>query len=206
MGTGLTLLVLAGAARWAPRASTADRTLIRAVLGALAALTLVVVISALYRMNVYADTYGLTRLRLLVAACELWLGVVFLMVLIAGIRLRAAWLARAVVGAGVVALLGLVALNPDGLIADRNVVRFEQTGRLDGDYLADLSPDAVPGLERLPQPQRDCVFVRLDKTGMEGEQDWRGWSYGRAHARDMLAKNPPTEPKDCPGFDEDQGW
>ena len=72
--TGLTLLVLAGAARWAPRATRADRVLIRVILGALAALTLVIVASALHRMDVYADTYGLTRLRLLVALCELWLG------------------------------------------------------------------------------------------------------------------------------------
>jgi hypothetical protein len=37
--TALTLVVLAGAARWAPRAEPADRSLIRVVLGALAALT-----------------------------------------------------------------------------------------------------------------------------------------------------------------------
>jgi hypothetical protein len=41
--TGLSLAVLAGAARWAPRASRSDRTLIRVLLGALAVLTLVIV-------------------------------------------------------------------------------------------------------------------------------------------------------------------
>ena len=41
--TGLTLAVLAGAARWAPRARRTDRVLIRVVLGTLAALTLVIV-------------------------------------------------------------------------------------------------------------------------------------------------------------------
>lgn len=197
--TGLTLLVLAGAARWAPRDGRADRTLIRVVLGALAGLTLVVVISALYRMNVYADTYGLTRLRLLVAACEIWLGVVFLLVLVAGIRLRAAWLARTVVGAGVVALLGLVAINPDGLIADRNVSRFEQIGRIDVYYLNTLSPDAMPALERLPQPERDCALAAIARR--LGPDDWRGWSYGRDRARDLFADNPPATPADCPA-----GW
>jgi hypothetical protein len=43
--TALTLIVLAGAARWAPRATTLDRVLLRSILGTLAALTLVVVAS-----------------------------------------------------------------------------------------------------------------------------------------------------------------
>lgn len=193
--TGLTLLVLAGAARWAPRATRTDRVLIRVILGALATLTLVVVASAMHRMDVYADTYGLTRLRVLVALCELWLGVVFLMVLVAGIRLRAAWLARSVVAAGVLALLGLAAANPDGLIADRNVARFEQTGRIDESYLATLSADAVPAIERLKQPHRDCVLAPI-AAGLT-PSDWRSWSYGREHARALFAANPPVMPAKC---------
>jgi hypothetical protein len=169
--------------------------LIRVILGALAALTLVVVASAMHRMNVYADTYGLTRLRILVALCELWLGVVFLLVLIAGIRLRAAWLARSVVAAGVLALLGLAAANPDGLIADRNVARFEQTGRIDENYLATLSADAVPAIERLKQPQRDCVLAAI--AAEIPQADWRSWSYGREHARELFAANPPVTPEKC---------
>jgi hypothetical protein len=195
--TGLTLVVLAGAARKAPRDTPTDRALIRAVLGSLAALTLVIVASALHRMDLYADTYGLTRLRVLVALCEVWLGAVFVMVLIAGIRLRAAWLARAVLGAGVLALLGLAAANPDGLIADRNIARFEQTGRLDSAYLSDLSADAVPAIERLTEPERECVRYRIAEALSTDEDDWRGWSYGRAHARDMFADNPPVRPATC---------
>jgi hypothetical protein len=160
-------------------------------------LTLVVVASATHRMDVYADTYGLTRLRILVALCEVWLGVVFLMVLIAGIRLRAAWLARSVVAAGVLALLGLAAANPDGVIADRNITRFEQTGRIDRNYLAGLSADAVPAIERLEQPHRDCVLASIAAELPRAEQDWRTWSYGRAHARELFAANPPVMPLGC---------
>ena len=198
--TGLTLLVLAGAARWAPRENRTDRILIRAILGALAVLTLIIVASALHRMTVYADTYGLTRLRLVVGLCEAWLGVVFAMIVVAGIKLRAAWLPRVAVALGVLTLLGLAAVNPDGLIADRNVARFQQTGRIDTAYLSGLSADAVPALDRLnalDQEKADCILGSI-KIRLNGDpDDWRGWSYGRAHAREMLRARPPAITPAC---------
>ena len=184
--TGLTLLVLAGAARWAPRDTRTDRVLIRVLLGALAGLTLVIVASALHRMDVYADSYGLTRLRLLVALCEAWLGVVFVLVLIAGIRLRAVWLPRAVVAAGVLALLGLAVANPDAVIANRNIARYERTHRIDTWYLSTLSADAVPALADLPAGLRGCAMVGLAED-LRAPDDWRGWNAARQRARDRMA-------------------
>ena len=77
IATALTLLVV-----WAARArrgdSPADRWWLRGSLGALCLLTLVVVASALHRMDLYQDAYGFTRLRLLVDLFEGWLGLVVL--------------------------------------------------------------------------------------------------------------------------------
>ena len=185
--TALTLPVLGAAARWAPRDTRADRVLIRALLGGLAALTLVVVASALYRMHVYEQAYGFTRLRLSVQAVEVWLGGVFLMVLAAGVRLRARWLPQAVAASAVAVLLGLAALNPDRFIADRNIDRYRAGGRLDVSYLAHLSADAVPALERLDGPQRDCAQRLLIHDLREDPDDWRGFNLSRAAARDILA-------------------
>jgi hypothetical protein len=201
--TGLTLVVVAGAIRWAPRETRIDRVLIRVVLGALSALTLVVVASALHRMDLYAGTYGLTRLRLLVALCELWLGVVFLLVMIAGIRLRARWLARAVVGAGVLALLGLVAANPDGLIADRNIARYEAGRTIDTAYLSGLSADAAPALDRLAADDRSCALNPISAELYRDRDDWRQWNYGRSHARALLARKPAPEVPGCPSLYRD---
>ncbi|RSM47738.1 DUF4173 domain-containing protein [Actinoplanes sp. ATCC 53533] len=198
--TGLTLVVLAGAARWAPRETKTDRMLIRGILGSLAVLTLVVVASATHRMDLYADTYGLTRLRLLVVICELWLGLVFLLILVAGIRLTGLWLPRAVVAAAVLALIGLSVANPDRLIADHNVTRFEQTGRIDTAYLSDLSADAVPALDRLTGKDRDCALAPLATDLEENQDDWRGWNLGRYQARDLLVHDPPHDNANCPGY------
>jgi hypothetical protein len=197
--TGLTLVVLAGAARWAPRDTRTDRVLIRAVLGALAVLTLVVVASATHRMDLYAGTYGLTRLRLLVALCEVWLGLVFVLILIAGIRLTGLWLPRAVVAAAVLALLGLAGANPDRLIADHNVTRYEQTNRIDTPYLSTLSADAVPALDRLTGENRDCALAPIETDLQENPDDWRGWNLGRHQARDLLVRDPAHDLQTCPG-------
>jgi len=184
--TGLTLLVLAGAARWAPRTTSTDRVLIRSILGALAGLTLLIVASALMRMTLYAETYGLTRLRLLVACCELWFGFVLLLVLVAGIRIRAPWLPRVAIAAGVSALLGLAVANPDGMIADYNI---KQNRTIDLVYLGRLSPDAVPALAALDPAERDCILGRMsmDLSG-RGEDGWRGWNLGRERAREVFGQ------------------
>jgi hypothetical protein len=184
--TVLTLPVVGLAARRAPRPRRADRILIRVLLGALAGLTLVIVASALYRMNLYEQAYGFTRLRLLVSACELWLGLVFAMVLAAGVRLRARWLAQAVAGSATAMLLGVALLNPDRFIADRNVDRYERIDRIDLDYLSRLSADAAPALDRLPYPLRDCALSRISTKLAESPTDWRSTNLGRESARDIV--------------------
>ena len=107
---------------------------------------MVVVISAIHRMWLYQQAYGFSVQRLMVIAIELWLGAVFVLIAVAGIRMTARWLPHAVLVAGVLALLGVAAMNPERFIAEHNVDRFEQTGLLDTDYLLSLSPDIEPAL------------------------------------------------------------
>jgi hypothetical protein len=197
--TLLTLVVLGVAARWAPRETAADRLLIRVVLGALSVFSLVIVASALYRMHVYEEAYGFTRLRVLVSVCELWLGAIFVMVLAAGVRLRGGWLARAAVASAVAALLGLVALDPDRFIAERNVDRYAESGRIDVWYLSGLSADAVPALDRLPGNLRTCALERINSDLSRQPDDWREWNLARWRAREILAADPPGIPdRTCP--------
>ncbi|MFJ2086713.1 DUF4153 domain-containing protein [Micromonospora chokoriensis] len=186
--TALTLLVIAVAARRAPKATRADRLLVRVLLGALTGLSLVIVASALYRMQVYADAYGATRLRLVVATIELWLGLLFVLVGVAVVRLRADWLPRLVIGTAVLALLGLALVNPDRLIAERNVDRYLQTGRLDIGYLSGLSADAVPALARLPEPVRVCALGQI-AAELPRDGFWET-NLGRERARRMIETIP----------------
>ncbi|WP_239154656.1 DUF4153 domain-containing protein [Amycolatopsis sp. FDAARGOS 1241] len=191
--TVLTLGIVMAALRWAPRATPQDRLRQRILLGALAALSLVLVVSALSRMWTYQEAYGFTVLRLLVEVCEIWLGCVFLLVGAALITLRSAWLPRAAIGTAVAAVLALAVVNPEALIAGANIDRAEQGKPLDVRYLRGFSADIVPVVvERLPNAE--CVagpiVLRLDDDDLVDGAGWPGWNLSRTRALD--ARIPPA--------------
>lgn len=186
--TLLTLAVIALALRWAPRDGAGDRRLVRVVLGTLCVLTLVVVASALRRMDLYVDAYGLTRLRLSVAGVELWLGLVIVLIMAGGL-FGARWLPRAVAGSAVAAVLAFGLMSPDGVIAEGNVTRYEQDGKIDLAYFQSLSADAVPALDRLPEPQRSCALRGIARElAAEGRTPWYATSLGERRAREILSE------------------
>ena len=121
------------------------------------------------------------------AVCEGWLGLVFLMLLVAGVRLRAPWLPQAVAATAAAALVGLVAVNPDLLIARQNLARSEAVVPVDLAYLSELSVDAVPAFEQLSLRERQCVMMTM-KQRMDalGADELREWNLGRALARPVL--------------------
>lgn len=178
--TALVLVVVAVAVRWAPRGA-------RPLLGVLCGLALAVDVSALSRLNLYVDAYGLTRLRVSAAVLAAWLGVILLLVLVAGIR-HGRWLPHAVVVSASLSLLVLTAGDPDARIAASALDRGDKA---DLTYLAGLSSDAVPVLDRLPEPQRSCVL-----GGDRTPQPWTSANLSRARAQQVLADRP-TEPSLC---------
>lgn len=206
VATALTLLVVATAARKAPRGSAADRWWLRGTLGLLCLLTLVVVASALYRMGLYEQAYGLTRLRLLVALFEGWLGLVVLAVIAAGVRWRGAWLPRFAVLSGAAALLVLAAVNPDARIAERNLERYAETGRVDWSYLQGLSDDAAPVLADPPaglDPREVRCLLGDSRYGGTGTGDWLEWNLGRARAETLRLDAGYGTTSDCAGVSPD---
>ncbi|RZQ63332.1 DUF4153 domain-containing protein [Amycolatopsis suaedae] len=185
----LTLGVITLVLRWADTGTAANRTWLRSLVATLGLLTLVIVASAVFRMWTYQQAYGFTVLRLGVMACELWLGVVYVLVIVAGIRLRPSWLSRAIAGTGFAVLLGLALLNPDRFIADRNIDRWERTGRLDVRYLSGLSLDAVPAYTRLPLELRACAVLR-HRPEQYGQRSWYEWTIGRTEAVEVVTRTP----------------
>jgi hypothetical protein len=180
----LTLGVIGAAALVADAPRREHRLLLRALCGALCALTVVVLASTVQRLLLYEDAFGLTRLRLFVTAFALWLGGLFALLVLAGIvgavRRR---LAPVVVAGTALALLGFSLASPDRLIAERNVERWRETGRLDERYLIRLSADAVPALVELPAELE--VLADLE-AALADEEPWSSFNFSRRRARGLL--------------------
>ena len=184
VATMLTLTVVAWAARKAAPGRRRD-----VALGALCVMTIVVVVSALYRMHLYEEAYGFTRLRLLVSVFEGWLGVLVLLVIVAGVVGARRWLVPVAIRLGAAGLLGLALVNPDLYIAEHNIARADAPVGIDWEYLGELSTDAYPALVRLPDEQFECATRHSAELG---DDDWLAWNLSRERARDLMADRPPA--------------
>lgn len=182
----LTLAVIGATVLFADAPRRSQGIVLRLLLGLLCALTIVVVVSALRRLLLYEDAFGLTRLRLLAEAASLWFGGVFTLLVAAGLFPRIhGQLPRIAVAGTAVALLVFSLMNPDGLIAERNVERWRETGRLDIAYLQTLSADAAPAIAELPPGLSRRALAPAAARLAEGEP-WSSFNLSRAHARDVI--------------------
>ncbi|MBI2724408.1 MAG: DUF4173 domain-containing protein [Chloroflexi bacterium] len=103
-----------------PRAGAAVRRCFTIAAGLLIALVFVVMASALQRMRLYQQTFGLTELRVYTTAFMIWLFLVLAWLAITVLRGERDRFAFGVLVAALAVLIGLNALNPDAFIIRRN--------------------------------------------------------------------------------------
>jgi hypothetical protein len=161
---------------------------VRLLSGVLIALVFVVMASALQRMRLYQQEYGLTELRIYATGVILWLGCVFVWFAVTVLRGRTRAFAVGAVVAGFVATLALNASNPDALIVRTNLAR----PHVDAAYLGRLSDDAVPTLLRRlpslgPNLRRPIASELLRRS--ENTDGLLGWNASRSRARSLLASH-----------------
>lgn len=159
----------------------------RALAMVLLALLGLVLLSALQRMRIYQQSYGLTELRVYTVAFMAWLAAVmawFGMTVLGGRRDR---FLPGAVALGFLLVVALHLVNPDRMIAAVNLERLARGARLDVAHAVSLSDDAVPvlarALEQVPAADQCALIQRLDRTG---DADWRSWNRSRARARDLV--------------------
>jgi hypothetical protein len=174
------------------------------------ALVLVMLVSAFQRLQLYEMAFGYTQIRLYVHVFIVWLGVVFIWFLIVlwwpwrnvpwrnssdRIIVDTGTVNRFAIGAFVAVLGFLITLNiinPDAFIANQNLNRYYQTGKLDPSYLASLSADAIPeiigSLAHVRQEERLILCQGLgdwasDKDVLSRRQTWPSFhlAYWRAY-------------------------
>ncbi|MEM8858565.1 MAG: DUF4173 domain-containing protein [Chloroflexota bacterium] len=109
---------------------------------------LVMLVSAFQRLALYEWTYGFTQLRIFVHTFMVWMSLVLCWYILT------LWFRPNRFAAGaLICIFGFVVslniINPDALIVQKNLQRYQTIGHLDLDYLTNLSADAVPSLIEL---------------------------------------------------------
>ena len=82
--------------------------------------------------------------------------------------------------------LGVAAINPDAWIAERNLDRYDDTGRVDWHFLRNLSADAVPVFEERSAIEIQCGMPRY----WSQDDDWLSWNLGRSRATSSIREGP----------------
>jgi len=114
----------------------------------------VLLVSAFMRMALYEDAYGFTFLRVLVTAFMIFLMVIFAYTLVK-IWLERLSLFHFYFMASIIFYTGINLVNLDQIVVDRNIARYESTGKIDIQYLGNLSSTGVLGLIQLYEKHPD---------------------------------------------------
>jgi hypothetical protein len=162
------------------------------------------VASAILRLDLYVDIYMLTYWRI---AAFIWMGLVALglILIVARIALDRSnqWLVGANLIALTIALYGCSLVNFDAFIADYNLSHSNEISgkglNIDANYLLTVGPQALPALDKViaHRPGDNCLVSRRDRLVEVHRQDlaWRSWSFRnwRLQRRlDALAKARPA--------------
>ena len=203
LATALVLLLVAGVRALGRTGTERDRQVMRAMNAALCVLTLLVVASALRRMALYQEAYGYTTLRINADLFEVWLGLVVLAVLVSLFTPTRRWLGRTVlVTAAALTIVGTVG-NTSAWVADRNIERWQATGKIDTWYLSSLPADAVPTIESsaLPAHIKQCALSMHQVYGAGDEDTLAGWNLARSRAEEIRQRyDDPTQCTDSRGW------
>lgn len=179
------------------------RRALRAVSLLLVALLAGVMASAVYRMHLYQQAYGLTESRVYACAIVLWLAGVLAWLVATVLRGRRRGFAFGAILGGLACLAGLHVLNPEALVARVNLSRAAAGLDYDGPYLRTLGADAVPALltarGSLPPAERCRIEARL-RAEWSGARPggWRTWNLADARARALVARSLDDEHMDRP--------
>jgi hypothetical protein len=141
-----------------------------------------IVTSAVRRLFVYEDAFGLTMLRLFSTVFAVWVGAVFVLLgaRLLGVGGQRRWLLGASTALGLALLLVLNVADVEAVVARRNVARAD----FDPAHAAQLSDDAVPVL--VEAGHRGLVCPRPYRIG--GGEGWAAWNLARERAEDACAQ------------------
>lgn len=169
------------------------RPMLRTLLLLWVAQTALLVASSMLRLDLYIDTYGLTRMRVL---AFIWMAVIggglILMLWQTARGLGPSWLLMRAGELAVIATYGVAVTNVDGLIARHNLNDKPVSDyQLEADafYICGLSEGALPAIAAYEQRTgRQLCGGSYGMPNIQAPADWREWGYRNARLRRNLAQ------------------
>ncbi len=177
---------------WLSRGGTPrGKTVCRLLSVLMLLLVAVIMVSALMRMHLYVEAYGLTQLRFYSTAFMVWIGLSLAWFAVTALWGRAKRFTVGMVLSGLVFVVAFHAMNPGHIIVSWNLARIAEGKSFDARYALSLGADAVPalvaGLDTLRE--RDAVILRdglMRQRHRQADDGWRTWNWSRAGAARAL--------------------
>ncbi|MDR2721860.1 MAG: DUF4173 domain-containing protein [Coriobacteriaceae bacterium] len=181
---GINLAAVLGAVCFA-KAHGATKVILRVCEVILIGATLVILVSAYWRMNLYIEVFGLSLLRALTL-----LGMAFIAICLVGVGVKVFKerfvFFRVFFIAGISLWIAFNYINIDARIAEYNVQGYlgGTIEQVDVEYLALLSPETLPALEKLaaeePSYEADLAYWKEHYQQRKESLPWQKWSYSYA--------------------------
>lgn len=185
----LVLLVLDGTAT---RGSLAASPRHRALGVALVGMVTLLLASAITRMWIYIQSFGLSTDRLYAMVAMLWITIALFGFAATVLRGRGHAFTGVAVRSGWGVLLALNLANPDALVTRVNADRASSGAAFDLAYHSNLGADAVPAFVELLAESSDSCAVAAEVRSTYGSgtpTSLRGWNVGEAQARSAVRQH-----------------
>jgi hypothetical protein len=165
---------------------------------AILALVLVILVSAYQRLSLAIDWHGFSRLRLYPRVFLIWVGILFVAVIVLEIIRRERLFAFAAVLASLGFAVSLSLIDVDASIVRHNVYRTLEGKHFNANHLTTLSADAVPELvarfrdSTIPLEVHEGIgaaltcFVNSDFFLDHASYDWRSFNFSQWRAYNAL--------------------
>jgi len=153
--------------------------------------TSVMLVSAHYKMSMYEKIYGYTFLRVI---SHLFMGYLIVMLIAALVKV---WrekfdVEKAGVVISLVAYLLFNYISIDNVVLEKNIARYEQTGKVDVSYILDLShstlPKTVKFIEENETLKNEGIVNKIasKREKVNKEYKWQEFNISTYRAREVL--------------------
>ena len=188
------LLLLSSYVMFKPN-TLAQQRWFQVLAGSLIVLTWIIELSAVHRMFIYVQAYGLTELRFYSSIMMLWVAGVLLWFSLSVLRQRAGLFLFGTVMSVFLSVALLHVINPDATIMRINLERLATGQHFDVNYMQQLSADMIPTVaEHVPYHNEKnkstaCALSTLliqEAVSTDNDDRWLAWHWARYQSKQAI--------------------